>query len=138
MIVSRLAYWNASTSNSPSSPTNFIRLRDARLQLVSLRKLNSEHGFVAYWRSELATGFQSLMVVSYWMPGSPQTHAASAISWRSLRAGNVSIGAPPTTAWVVHSPSATTARMYSSVTRTEWLAFWKAIEPYASPVKLGS
>src|SRR5664280_825279 len=128
-MVSRLAYRKPSTSNSPSAPTNFIRLRDARLQLVSLRKLNSEQGFVAYWRSELETGFQSLIVVSYWMPGSPQTHAASAISCRSLRAGNVSIGAPFTTAWVVQSPSATTARMYPSVTRTEWLAFWKAMLP---------
>ena len=34
-----------------------------------------------------------------------------------------------TTAWVVHSPSSTTACMNASVTRTEWLAFWKKTEP---------
>ena len=38
------------------------------------------------------------------------------------------------TSWVVQSASVSTARMKSSVTRTEWLAFWKKIEPYASPV----
>jgi len=39
-------------------------------------KLYSLQGLVAYCRAELLTGFQSLIVVSYWMPGSPQTHAA--------------------------------------------------------------
>ena len=77
----------------------------------SSRKLNSEQGFVACCRSELETGFQSLIVVSYWMPGSPQTHAASAISRKRWRARNVSIGASTTTVRVVQSPSATTARM---------------------------
>ncbi len=86
-------------------------------------------GFVAYWRSELETGFQSLIVVSYWMPGSPQTWAASAMRRKMSRARWVSIGAPPTTAWVVQSASLSTACMNESVTRTEWLAFWKKTLP---------
>ena len=40
----------------------------------------------------------------------------------------VSTGRPSVTARVVHSPSSSTARMKSSVTRTEWLAFWKKSE----------
>ena len=75
------------------------------------------------------TGFQSLMVVSYWIPGSPQTWAASAMRRKMSRALCVPIGAPPTTAWVVQSPSASTARMNSSVTRTEWFAFWNETLP---------
>ena len=69
------------------------------------------------------------MVVSYWMPGSPQTQAASAMRRKMSRAVNVSIGAPSTTAWVVHSWSFSTACMNASVTRTLWLAFWKKTLP---------
>ena len=50
----------------------------------------------------------------------------------------MSTGCLSTTEWVVQSPSVSTARMKSSVTRTEWFAFWKKTLPYASPVKLGS
>ena len=46
----------------------------------------SEHGFDALMRAVLMHGCQSLIVVSYCMPGSPQTHAASAILRISLRA----------------------------------------------------
>ena len=80
-------------------------------------------------RSVLAEVCQSLMVVSYWMPGSPQRWAASAMRWKTSRALYVSIGLPSTTERVVHSPSSTTACMKSSVTRTLWLAFWKKTLP---------
>ena len=86
MIVTFAAKRKESTSNSPSSFTNFMRLIEARLQLVSLMKLNSLHGLVAYWRALFDTGFQSLIVVSYWMPGSPQRCAASAILRKISRA----------------------------------------------------
>ena len=36
---------------------------------------------------------------------------------------------PSSTAWVDQSASVSTACMKSSVTRTEWLAFWKKTEP---------
>src|SRR5664279_2092592 len=115
-----------------------MRLRLARLHAVSLRNMYSEHGLDAWIRSVLELVCQSLMVVSYWMPGSPQTWAASAILRKMSRALYVPMGALSTIAWVVHSPSFTTAFMNSSVTRTLWLAFWNATLPYASPVKLGS
>ena len=90
----------------------------------------SEHGLDAWIRSVLAEVCQSLIVVSYWIPGSPQRWAASAILWKMSRALKVSITAwGATTAWVVQSLSSTTACMNSSVTRTEWLAFWKKTLP---------
>ena len=39
------------------------------------------------------------------------------------------------TARVCHSPSSSTARMNSSVTRTLLLEFWKNTDAYAGPVK---
>ena len=41
---------------------------------------------------------------------------------------------PSVTAFVSHSPSSSTARMKSSVTRTLLFEFWKKIELYATPV----
>ncbi len=81
---------------------------------------------------------QSLMVVSYWMPGSPHRWAASAILRKISRALYVPAGWPSLTSRVCHSASRSTAFMKSSVTRTLWLAFWKKTLPYASPVKEGS
>ena len=72
---------------------------------------------------------QSLIVVSYWMPGSPHRWAASAILRKISRALYVPAGCPSLTSIVVQSASRSTARMNSSVTRTEWFAFWKKTEP---------
>ena len=63
-----------------------MRFSDARLHAVSLRNMYSEHGFDAWIRSVFADVCQSLIVVSYWMPGSPQTCAASAILRKRSRA----------------------------------------------------
>ena len=63
-----------------------MRLSEARLQAVSLRNMYSEHGLLAWMRSVFADVCQSLIVVSYWMPGSPQRCAASAILWKMSRA----------------------------------------------------
>ena len=77
---------------------------------------------------------QRLIVVSYWTPGSAQRHAASAISRMSSRAGMGSpTGSPVVRAVVRHSPSSSTVRMKSSVTRTELFAFWYWIEWNPSP-----
>ncbi len=128
MITVRQAARKSSTSNWPSSPTNFMRLRLARLQAVSSRNMYSEHGFDPLMRAVVGQVCQSLIVVSYWMPGSPHCQAASAIIFMRSRAGKVSQGSPEMTYLVCHSRSSTTARMKSSVTRTEWLAFWKNTE----------
>src|SRR5262249_17471450 len=111
---------NASMSNSPSGRRNFMRFSDARLHAESSRNMNSEHGFDALMRDVLMHGCQSLMVVSYCMPGSPQIQAASDILRMSERAEWVSTTFPLVTDLVVHSPSRMTAFMKSSVTRTEW------------------
>src|SRR3990170_7105102 len=120
-------------SNSPSSLTNFIRFRLARLQAESSRYMYSLHGLLALIGAVLADVCQRLMLSWYWIPGSPQTQAASAILLRRYRAFVVSMGAPVVTAWVVHSPSFSTASMKSSVTRTELLEFWKKTDSYAAP-----
>src|SRR5512144_2161469 len=96
---------NASTSNSPSGRRNFIRFSDARLHAESSRNMYSEHGFDALMRDVLMHGCQSLMVVSYCMPGSPQIQAASAILRISVLALWVSTVLPLVTDLVAHSPS---------------------------------
>src|SRR5262249_15878172 len=97
---------------------------DARLHAESSRNMYSEHGFDALIRAVLMHGCQSLIVVSYWMPGSPQIHAASAILRIRPRAEWVSSFLRLTIERVLHSPSRCPAVMKSSLTRIEWLAFW--------------
>ena len=99
----------------------------------------SEHGFDALMRTVLAHGFQSFTVVSNCMPGSPQTHADCAILRISSRALNVSITRPRSvTARVSQIPPFSYDRMKSSVTRTEWFAFWNCTESYAPPCALNA
>src|SRR6185503_7048055 len=97
VIVTWQARRNASGSRSPefgvvdpsaarSVRWNLRRFSDARLHAESSRNMYSEHGFDALIRDVLMHGCQSLIVVSYWMPGSPQIHAASAILRMSARA----------------------------------------------------
>src|SRR6266699_279921 len=119
VIVMSIDFRNASMSKRPFFSENFIRFRDARLHAESSRNMYSEHGFDALMRAVLMHGCQSLMVVSYCMPGSPHTHAASAILRIRPRAEWVSTVLPLTTDLVVHSTSRSTEFMKSSVTRTE-------------------
>src|SRR3954454_12557455 len=121
------------TSNVPSGRRNFMRLIDARLQAESSTCMYSEHGFDALMRPEFGDVCHWLIVVSYWTPGSAQRHAASAMSRMSSRASTVSITAPSERAVSCHSAPCSTARMNSSVTRTELLAFWYWIEVKPSP-----
>ena len=125
---------NDSTSNVPSARRNFIRFSDARLQAESSTCMYSLHGFDALIRPEFGHVCHRLMVVSYCTPGSAQRQAASAISLISSRAGIGSpIGSPVVRAIRCQSSSFSTARMNSSVTRTELLAFWYWIEWKPSP-----
>ena len=75
----RTACLKSSIANSPSSLTNFMRFRLARLQAESSRYMYSQHGLLALIGAVLALVCQRLMLSWYWMPGSPQTQAASAI-----------------------------------------------------------
>src|SRR5688572_12790292 len=109
----------ASTSKSPLSSTNFMRFSDARLHEELSTCMYSEQGFEALMRPVFGQVCHSLVVESYWMPGSAHSHAACVTSRKSSRALTVSIGSPLVTALRVHSASSTTACMNSSVTRTE-------------------
>src|SRR6202162_5280336 len=114
-----------STSSEPSERRNFIRFSEARLQAESSTCMYSLHGFDALLRPLIGEVCHWLIVVSYCTPGSAQRHAASAISLISSRAGTGSpIGSPGAREVRRHSPAPATARMNSSVTRTELLAFW--------------
>src|SRR6266550_1318353 len=119
---------NASTSSSPSSRRNFIRLSDARLQALSSMDRYSLHGLEALIRPVFGSVCQELIVVSYWTPGSAQRHAASAMSRMSLRALSVSTTEPSTRAVRFQSASPSTAPMNESETRTELFAFWYWID----------
>src|ERR687886_249835 len=119
---------NASTSSSPSSRRNFIRLSDARLHAESSMCMYSEQGFDALIRPVFGHVCHLLIVVSYWTPGSAQRQAASAMSRSSFRAFTVSTTVPSVRAVRFQSASASTASMNVSLTRTELFAFWYWIE----------
>ena len=127
------AWRKAATSNTPEASTNCRRFRLARLQALSSMCMYSEHGFEALMRPVFGHVCQSLMVVSNCIPGSPHWWVASAIRRRMVRAGMVSATSPLVMKRVLHGRPSSAARMNSSVTRTELLAFWKKIEPYAGP-----
>src|SRR5579871_4050733 len=127
-MVTLTACLNAGTSNWPLGPRYFIRFSDARLQAVSSRNMYSLQGLLALMRAVFLHVCQRFTVVSYCMPGSPQCQVESAIMVSSSRALSFSLGWPSVTFLVHQSRFSSTARMKSSVTRTEWLAFWKKIE----------
>src|ERR1700734_2571227 len=115
-------------SNWPPGVRNFRRLKEARLQAESSRNMYSEQGLDALMRAVFLLVCHRLMVVSYCLPGSPHCQVASAIWCIRSRARYSFTGLRSLTVRVVKVPSVSTARMNSSVTRTELLAFWKKIE----------
>src|SRR5918997_618588 len=133
VMISSTAFWKRAPSNCPSSPRNFSRFSDARLQLELSRCRYSEHGLEAVIRPDSGQVCQSLMMPSYWMPGSAHSHAACAIVRNSFLAGTRSMTSPVIRARSPNSESLSTARMNSSVTRTELLAFWYCTEVMSEP-----
>src|SRR3954469_22987320 len=111
-------------SNVPSDFRNFMRFSDARLHELLSRLMYSEHGLDALMRPVSGLVCQSLIVSSYWMPGSAHSQAA----WVTLRnrslASMVSMTEPSSRPRSPNSAPSSTARMNSSETRTELLAFW--------------
>ena len=88
----------------------------------------SEHGLDAVIRPVSGLVCQSLIVSSYWMPGSAHSQAAWAILPNSVLASTVSMTSPVLRARRPNSRPSSTARMNSSLTRTELLAFWYCTE----------
>src|SRR3954453_4858474 len=133
VIISSTARANSGASNVSSSRRNFMRLSDARLHEELSSDMYSEHGLDAVIRPVSGLVCQSLMVSSYCRPGSAHSQAALAILVNSSRASTVSI-----TSWVLRARSpndvpSSTARMNSSLTRTELLAFWYCTEVMSAP-----
>src|SRR4051795_9760373 len=124
VMISSTAFTNRLVSKLLSSLRNFMRFSDARLQEVLSRLMYSEHGLDAVMRPVSGFVCQSLIVSSYWMPGSAHSHAACATLRNSPLASTVSMTSPVARARRPKSPLSSTARMNSSVTRTELFAFW--------------
>src|SRR5689334_23465412 len=124
VMTSSTALAKVAPSNVPSSRRNFSRLSEARLQDELSSDMYSEHGLLAVIRPVSGLVCQSLIVSSYWMPGSAHSHAALAMLRNSDRASTVSMTSPVSLARSPNSRPSSTARMNSSVTRTELLAFW--------------
>src|SRR3982751_4737353 len=133
VMSSSTAWANRSASKVSSSLRNFSRFSDARLHEELSSDMYSEHGFDAVIRPVSGFVCQSLIVSSYCRPGSAHSHAACEILRNSSRASTVSI-----TSWVLRARSpnsvpSSTARMNSSLTRTELLAFWYWTEVMSAP-----
>src|SRR3954466_6857509 len=123
----------SSTRNVLSSPRNFMRFSDARLQLELSRCRYSEHGVDAVMRPDSGEVCQSLIVSSYCRPGSAHSHAASAMLRNSCLASTVSITSLVIRARRPNCEPDCTARMNSSETRTELFAFWYCTEAMSDP-----
>src|SRR5829696_2028683 len=121
------------SSKVSSSRRNFSRFSDARLQDELSSDMYSEPGLDAVIRPVSGLVCQSLIVSSYWMPGSAHSQAATAILFHSWRASTVSMTSPVARARRPNSVPSSTARMNSSVTRTELLAFWYWTEVMSLP-----
>src|SRR5690606_27665230 len=137
VMTSSTTFWKRSVSKVwlplPSSLRNFIRFSEARLQDVLSRCMYSLHGFDAVIRPDSGQVCQLLIVSSYWMPGSAQAQAASAILRKSALASTSSMTSPVIRARRPKRPPASTAFMNSSFTRTELLAFWYWTDVMSSP-----
>src|SRR3954452_18413523 len=133
VMMNSTAFANSGASKVSSSFRNFIRLSDARLHEELSRCMYSLQGLDAVMRPVSGQVCQSLMVPSYWMPGAAHSHAACAILRNSDLASTVSIASPVARARRPNSLPSSTARMNSSLTRTELLAFWYCTETMSLP-----
>ena len=124
VMISSTALTNFSDSKVLSGRRNFIRFSEARLQEVLSRLMYSEHGLDAVMRPVSGLVCQSLIVSSYWMPGSAHSHAALATLVNSVFASTDSITSPLPRARRPNALPSSTACMNASDTRTELLAFW--------------
>src|ERR1700728_2428298 len=96
----------------------------ARLQEELSRLRYSEQGLLAVIRPDSGFVCQSLIVSSYCSPGSAHFQAACAILRNRFFASTVSRTSPVRRASRSKGLPSSTARMNSSLTRTELLAFW--------------
>src|SRR5581483_7325129 len=124
VMISSVIFANRSASNVSSSRRNLSRLMDARLQLELSRWTYSEHGLLAVISPDSGQVCQSLIVPSYWMPGSAHSQEAWAIYSSIVLASTRTMTSKVRRAQRSNSLPSSTARMNSSETLTELLAFW--------------
>src|SRR6202167_5549345 len=124
VMISSLTCANRWRSKVSSGLRNLSRLMLARLQEELSRLRYSEQGLLAVMRPDSGLVCQSLIVPSYWMPGSAQSQAACAIVRISCLASTRSTTSPVSRASRSNPLPSSTARMNSSDTRTELFAFW--------------
>src|SRR3954453_23838908 len=133
VMISSTACANSSESKVSSSLRNFRRFSEARLHEELSSDMYSEHGLDAVIRPVSGLVCQSLIVSSYWRPGSAHSQAALLILVNSSRASTRSISSPVLRPRSAKSVPSSTARMNSSLTRTELLAFWYWTEVMSAP-----
>src|SRR6476620_1961830 len=133
VMMNSTAFAKSAASKVSSSLRNLSRLSDARLHEELSSDMYSEHGLDAVMRPVSGLVCQSLIVSSYCRPGSAHSHAASAILRHSSRASTVSMTSPVLRERRPNSVPSSTARMNSSLTRTELLAFWYWTEVMSAP-----
>src|SRR6476469_11162692 len=133
VMISSTHFWKRAASNWLSAPRNVRRLSEARLQELLSRCMYSEQGLDAEIRPDAGQVCQSLIVPSYWMPGSAHSHAACEMPRNSFLASTVSMTSPVMRARSPNVSPDSTARMNSSVTRTELFAFWYCTEAMSEP-----
>src|SRR5580765_1935112 len=133
VMTSSTTFWKVAASKVSSSRRNFSRLSEARLHEELSSDMYSEHGLDAVIRPVSGLVCQSLIVSSYWMPGSAHSQAALAILSNRALASTVSMTSPVLRARRPNSRPSSTARMNSSLTRTELLAFWYWTEVMSRP-----
>src|SRR5579859_6009731 len=124
VMISSVILANRSASKETSSRRNLSRLMLARLQEELSRLRYSEQGLLAVIRPDSGFVCQSLIVSSYCSPGSAHSQAAWAILRNRLFASTESMTSPVRRASRSNGLPSSTARMNSSLTRTELLAFW--------------
>src|SRR4051795_9779396 len=133
VMISSTALANSSASKVLSWSRNFSRFSEARLHEELSSDMYSEHGFDAVIRPVSGLVCQSLIVSSYCRPGSAHSQAAWAIWVNSFLASMVSMTSPCSRPRRSNVPPSSTARMNSSLTRTELLAFWYCTETMSLP-----
>src|SRR4051794_16146699 len=133
VMMNSTALANSGASKVSSSRRNFSRFSEARLHEELSSDMYSEHGLDAVIRPVSGLVCQSLMVSSYCRPGSAHSHAAWAMSRNSFLASTVSMTSPCRRPRRANGSPRSTARMNSSLTRTELLAFWYCTETMSAP-----
>src|ERR1700712_3834770 len=133
VMISSTAFANSGESKVSSSLRNFRRFSEARLHEELSSDMYSEHGLDAVIRPVSGLVCQSLIVSSYCNPGSAHSHAAMLIFLNRSRASTVSITSPVVRERRPKAAPSSTARMNSSLTRTELLAFWYCTEVMSAP-----